>query len=50
MLSALNIANQLIASWEGREQPGTGIDPELLAPLIESIEAALRDEPAPPAH
>ena len=52
VLAALNIANHLLAAREGKGAPAPaaapGLDPELLAPLIEMAEAALRDET--PAH
>jgi cell division protein ZapA (FtsZ GTPase activity inhibitor) len=51
VLAALNIANHLLVSRERRTdaEPAEGLDPESLGPLIEMVEAALRDE-APPAH
>ncbi len=46
VLAALNIANHLLALREGRS-PGVGeaLDPERFGPLIEMVEAALRDDP-----
>ena len=50
VLAALNIANQLVASREGGASAGAGIDSERLVPLIQKVEAALRDEPVAPPH
>ncbi len=51
VLAALNIANNLLLSREQGVpgEPAEGLDPERFGPLIEMVEAALRDE-APPAH
>jgi len=50
VLAALNIANHLLALREGRGDgaPGEVLDPERFGPLIEMVEAALRDDPAAP--
>ena len=46
VLAALNIANQLLTLREGRGgAAGELLDPERFAPLIEMVEAALRDDP-----
>ena len=54
VLAALNIANHLVAAREGGAEAASaagdsGLDPELLGPLIEAVEAVLRDE-APASH
>jgi cell division protein ZapA len=51
VLTALNIANHLLALREGQgnETPAAALDPERFGPLIEMVEAALRDDP-PAAH